>query len=524
MATVGNARDRKEREGAHASGRAPGNHEEPKPSDETKRNSEPEKDEEGSPKDEAGEGGDQGDEEQQGGPPAAVGFWDPRLKHVRHEAFLKWTFTTGLLMAFILSVLSIYWGALYHVEQNLSSLVVYVVDFDGQVAPYDTDGHQPLVGPLITTLARSMVASPQPNLGYEIRSPADFQNDPIQVRQAVYNWDAWAAIVINPNATAMLYSAVQNGNTSYDPLGACQLVFIDSRDDTNWYDFMFPLLSAFQTQATTMVGEQWTKMVMQNATTDTTLIQNAALVPQALSPAIGWSMYNLRPFYPYQVIPSVSIGLIYLIIISFFSFAFYLPIHFKYLKPEGHPPLKFWQLIIWRWCATLSAYFMLSLAYSLISLAFQVNFSGGNPVTSQTDVTWTVDGYTNPDAFGHATFLVYWMLNFFGMIALGLACENVAMIVGQPWTGLWLIFWVITNVSTAFYDIDIEPRFYYWGYAWPLHYVVEGSRQILFDLHNRLGLDFGVLIAWGAINTVLFPFACYFMRWKSKHHVHEYYK
>lgn len=30
-----------------------------------------------------------------------------------------------------------------------------------------------------------------------------------------------------------------------------------------------------------------------------------------------------------QVIPSVSIGLIYLIIISFFSFAFYLPIHFK---------------------------------------------------------------------------------------------------------------------------------------------------------------------------------------------------
>jgi hypothetical protein len=42
-----------------------------------------------------------------------------------------------------------------------------------------------------------------------------------------------------------------------------------------------------------------------------------------------------------------------------------------------------------------------------------------------------------------------------GMIALGLACENVAMIVGQPWTGLWLIFWVITNVSTSFYDIEL---------------------------------------------------------------------
>jgi hypothetical protein len=32
------------------------------------------------------------------------------------------------------------------------------------------------------------------------------------------------------------------------------------------------------------------------------------------------------------------------------------------------------------------------------------------------------------------------MLNFVAMCALGLACENVAMVIGQPWTGLWLIF------------------------------------------------------------------------------------
>ncbi|KAK3117599.1 hypothetical protein LTR53_000925 [Teratosphaeriaceae sp. CCFEE 6253] len=463
------------------------------------------------------------DEEQQGGgPPTPVGFWDHRLHHVRKEAMTKWTITTAGLMTFILGVLSNHWACLYHVEKNLSSLVVYVVDMDGQTAPYDSQA--PLVGPIITNLARSMVASSTPTLGWGVLPGSDFNNDPIQVRQAIFNFDAWAAIVINPNATAMLYSALQSGNTSYDPMGACQLTYIDSRDDTNWYDFINPLISAFMTEATSSVGEQWTAMVMQNATTDAVLVRNAAAVPQALSPAIGFSQFNLRPFYPYQVIPSVSIGLIYLIIVSFFSFSFYLPIHFKYLKPEGHPPLKFYQLVIWRWCATISAYFMLSLAYSFISLAFQINFSGGNPVTSETQVTSTMAPYSNPDAYGHGTFPVYWMLNFFGMIALGLACENVAMIVGQPWTGLWLIFWVITNVSTAFYDIDIEPAFYRWGYVWPLHYVVEGSRQILFGLHSRIGLDFGVLIAWGAINTVLFPMACYFMRWKSKHHVHEYYK
>lgn len=85
--------------------------------------------------------------------------------------------------------------------------------------------------------------------------------------------------------------------------------------------------------------------------------------------------------------------------------------------------------------------------------------------------------------------------------------------------------WVPDSSTGVFLaDTITAPGFYHFGYAWPLHYIVEGSRQILFNLHSRIGLDFGVLIAWGAVNTLLFPFACYFMRWKSKHHVHEYYK
>jgi len=212
--------------------------------------------------------------------------------------------------------------------------------------------------------------------------------------------------------------------------------------------------------------------------------------------------------------------LIYLIIISFFSFSFYLPIHLKYLKPEGHPPLKFWQLILWRWIATISAYFMLSLAYSLLSLAFGINFGARNPITSETEVTMIAFG--NPNAYGHLTFFVYWMLNFFGMIALGMACENMAMFLGQPWTGLWLIFWVISNVVSSFYNIGTEPGFFHWGYAWPLHSIVEGSRQILFDLKSNIAVDFGILIAWGVVNTLFFPLACWFLRYKKLHAVHEY--
>lgn len=240
--------------------------------------------------------------------PTPVGFWDPSLNQVRKKAFAKWTVTTITLMAFILGVLSIYWGVFYQIENRIKNLLVYVVDFDG-IAPYDNTGNAPFVGPTIVQMTQQLVNSGQPTLGWGIRPPSDFNNDPIQVRQAVYNWDAWAAIIINPNASALLYEAIATGNTSYEPLGACQLVFQDSRDDTNWYDFMLPIISTYMTDAQSMVGQQWAQLALQQASNAGTLA-NMQAVPQALNPAIGFSQFNLRPFYPYTAIPAVSIGLI----------------------------------------------------------------------------------------------------------------------------------------------------------------------------------------------------------------------
>jgi hypothetical protein len=44
---------------------------------------------------------------------------------------------------------------------------------------------------------------------------------------------------------------------------------------------------------------------------------------------------------------------------------------------------------------------------------------------------------------------------------------------------------------------------------------VEATRQILFDLHPRIGLNVGILLAWCAIGSILFPFCCYYMRWNT---------
>ncbi|KAL6719229.1 hypothetical protein ACLMJK_003466 [Lecanora helva] len=445
---------------------------------------------------------DDGESGGNGGPPVPTGFWDERTRGLRLEVVGGWARTTLILCTFILTVMSLYWGVLYNVEQNLSSLNVYVVDFDGTQPPYNDV--TPLVGPMITQQTEKMISMGQNgnHLGYITMDPAVFNNNPMQVRQAVYDFKAWAAIIINPNATALLQQAVQQGNASYEPLGACQQIWVEARDQDTYYNYILPQLSALETTITSMFGQMWTRMVLSNTSIPITNLQAA---PQALSPAIGFSMYSLRPFTPPVTTPAVTIGLIYLIILAFFSFTFFLPIYSKLLTPApNRPPLRFWHFVIVRWCGTIAAYFFMSLAYSLISLAFQIPFAND-------DAPHTVVA-NNPDAYGKGTFVVYWMINFIGMIALGLACENVAMIIGQPWTAMWLIFWVITNVSTSFYSLDLSPKWYYWGYAWPLHNIVEASRSTLFDLHSRIGLNFGVLFVWVAIDTALFPFCCLFMK------------
>ena len=71
----------------------------------------------------------------------------------------------------------------------MSSLVVWIVDFDGQVAPYtDTT---PVVGPQIVSAAEALVAS-SGSLGWGSLPARQFNYDPMEVRQAIYDFKAWA--------------------------------------------------------------------------------------------------------------------------------------------------------------------------------------------------------------------------------------------------------------------------------------------------------------------------------------------
>lgn len=204
----------------------------------------------------------------------------------------------------------------------MRALIIQVVDFDGQVAPYNDI--QPVVGPAVSKVTQQLFDSPEPSLGYVTVPPAQFNYDPLRVREAVYDWDSWAAIVINPNATALLQEAVATGNASYDPTGSVQIIIQTARDSTTVSSYILPQIDMFIDEFTASFGPMWASMVMSNTSLTR---ENLVTASAAVNPGISPLLYDLRPFQPPTATPTVSIGLIYLIIMAFFSFSFFLPIH-----------------------------------------------------------------------------------------------------------------------------------------------------------------------------------------------------
>ncbi|OJJ07651.1 hypothetical protein ASPVEDRAFT_142094 [Aspergillus versicolor CBS 583.65] len=421
----------------------------------------------------------------------SVGFFDSGLKPTRKRVLIQWARTVSILCVFILGILSLFWASRLRVTENLYRLTVWVVDFDSPGS-----AKEPFVGPAIIDVATSLTGV---GVGYSIQDPADFDYNPMAVRQRVYDQKAYAAIVINPNATSRLLDAVRY-QIDYTPASAGQIITVSAREPDTFSNYLTPALDSFERQALLSFGPLWVHKLVSEFPNTTTW------TGAAVSPAIGFQRVDLRPFTPAVAGPAVTIGLIYLIILAFFIFPFLMPVHSQLLTNATRLRLSHW--IIWRIISNLVAYFFLSLFYSFVSLAFQIPFSNSSrPGTEPA---------ANATPYSHGSFVVFWMLNWVGMAALGFPCENMAMVLGSPWSSFFLIFWVISNVATGFYSIDLAPGFFAWGYAWPIHRIVEALRTIIFGTHSRIGLDFGILFAWVAVSIAFFPFATHVMLWKMK--------
>lgn len=213
-----------------------------------------------------------------GQPEPSVGFFHWKMAGVRLHVLKLWCRTNLILAAAILALLSMFWGALLNQETRIGNLEVLVVDFDG----YGNDAVEPFVGPFVTQHIQNVVFGDW-SLGFTYRRREEFNNDFEKVIESVYDFKAWAAIIIFEDATARLEAAIRGEYEIYKPESACAIVINTARDPATTSSYVAPALDKIQKSVVSNFGRAWIPRLLANDS-ESTLYSVAA--PQAISPGI----------------------------------------------------------------------------------------------------------------------------------------------------------------------------------------------------------------------------------------------
>lgn len=227
-----------------------------------------------------------------------------------------------------------------------------------------------------------------------------------------------------------------------------------------------------------MVAQQASRQAVQqflnNNGGNPAVITAAANAPQALATPFSYHVNDLRPITEWAVAAPFEAALIYYLILAFLLATWG---NAARTKAGFNQKLTFPSLILWRIGVPMVFYFWLSLNFSLLFKAFQI------PTEA---------------SFGRSGFMVLWMLNWVTLSAVGLALEAMVALLGPEFAPcrsrgkissedsiltrfnltVFLIFWIISNITSSFQPIEAMQQFYRWMRALPFYNTVEGYKII----------------------------------------------
>ncbi|PBK67929.1 hypothetical protein ARMSODRAFT_1043985 [Armillaria solidipes] len=389
------------------------------------------------------------------------------LIQASRSIYLKILFGRCFAMVIVMfCIFSIYWGALWKIPAH--NLHGWVIDFDGST-----------VG---NTVVQGLTAGPSSSkVTFTQVSASEFPGGWQEVANSMVEQKTWVAVVVHSNTTSALNTAVSSVNSSYDGSEAITFYGAEARNENAYHSLIQPSVQALLA----VISQEF---VVQLASSSS-LSSIAHSAPQILTEPISYTTDNLIPFDIPVASAITFIGLIYLLILSFFI----VMLSAREVSSLQNK-LTTGSLIQVQLISVFIAYFMISLFYSLLSRAFQVDFSC---------------------KFGSTGFVIFWMVNFVGMLSVGLALEAMIILLTIQFMPFFMILWIISNVSVCFMPLAILPNVYRYGYTMPFYNVSGAVQTILFGTKNELGLHFGILIAWAVILMIMLPTFQWFMWRKS---------
>ncbi|KAF7298492.1 DUF3533 domain-containing protein [Mycena kentingensis (nom. inval.)] len=407
--------------------------------------------------------------------PVQVQFLDKTPEAAASRAVYFKTIFGGVaaLSVAIFAFFSIYWGSVWSSPRH--SLPGWIVDFDGG-----------LVGQSVAQ-ALSAIEPTSSSVSWTVVPASQFPGGVAQIEDAVVKEKTWYALIINSGASANLTAAVATPDASYTPSNAVTFIGSEARNE-NIYRIHSRVVSA-QLEAIT---HDFGLSFLRNISSANNLAQLLSVAPQTVSRPIYFSSVNLRPFDVPVASAVTFVGLIYLLILAFFIVNVSASAR---LLSGLESRLSLRSLVLLRLGTSFIAYFFVSLFYTLLSRAFQLPFSRH---------------------FGFAGFPIFWMLNFIGMLACGLALEAMLTLLTIRFVPFFLILWIIANVAAAVYPIQALPHIYRYGYGFPVYNISRAVRAIVFGTKNELGMNFGVLFAWIVLSCVTISLFQWFVRRRAR--------
>ncbi|SMN20082.1 similar to Saccharomyces cerevisiae YGR197C SNG1 Protein involved in resistance to nitrosoguanidine (MNNG) and 6-azauracil (6-AU) [Maudiozyma saulgeensis] len=420
-------------------------------------------------------------------------FFSKRIISSRKKILKSFLMTNVLYAIVIYTVIVMFWGAAgyttkyYHKVKFLAVIQDDIID--SNITPGISTSLSSTLEPMISSSPGkwSIFNSSSFEQRYGVQGTQEI-ND--KVIERIYDEHYWVAINMKPNATAALYQSLisEDSSSIFNSSEFFEIIYETGRDPTNMVGSFLPIVEAIEINFRYAFITQYFPSFIGNISklnnnSNNNLTVQLNLDNLATNLQMDFNYNDYRAYYRRALISPIQVGLIFAVILSIFHFMLYAPINAemgKLLKPKHY--------MFYRIGLTWFTFFFISLFYCSVSAIYKIDFT---------------------KAFGRGGFVVYWMTTWMFMLACGGANENVLSLIFlycPQYLGFWLIFFIIINSSTTFFPFALASVFYRVGYMFPMHNVADIYRVIFFDLTRiKMGRNYGVLIAWIVINTLLAP-------------------
>ncbi|TFK23383.1 hypothetical protein FA15DRAFT_642627 [Coprinopsis marcescibilis] len=393
--------------------------------------------------------------------PGSLGFFDRSPEgNLARATYLKiFIIGTVSVMVMIFTLLPIYWGALWKTpERNLDG---WVVDFDGGQI-----GEQ-----VMNALASNSGVG---KITWHVQSAESFPGSLEDLRTSVREEHTWAAIAVAPGTTERLGATLASPNQTYDGSRAILAFAVEARSENGYRSLIRPSIEG----ALTIISRQIALQVAARASSSANIQAILQDSPQTIVNPVGFTLENLIPYDQPVATAATFVGMLYQLIMGFFV----VMICMAAREASGYEKrLSTRALIGLRLASAFTAYFFISLLYSAMNMAFQL------------DVT---------RKFGNAGFVVFWMINFAGLAAMCMTLESMITLLTPKGIPFFMLLWIITNLSVTLFPIEVLPTLFRYGYAWPFYNTSVALRTVIFGTENHLGRSFGILYGWAALSCL----------------------